>query len=113
MRNVATNQPTTTHSRPKGKAKWPLIGIFAVGLMVVTWVGRPIDYLMPFQGRQAATIFLVISNFLIVLFLLFRKQTTGSSAERIYKELYTEERITSGHYRNLIDHLKMIETEKT
>ncbi len=80
---------------------------------VVPWVASPMIYLTSFQGRQAGIIFLVISNVLVIFFLLFRKKIkTYFGNERVYKELYSDERTTSEHYRNLIDHLKMIETEK-
>jgi signal peptidase I len=80
---------------------------------VIPLVGRPMVYLTSFQGRQAATIFLVTSNVLGIFFLLFRKKIIiNFGSERVYKELYSDERTTSEHYRNLIDHLKIIEMEK-
>lgn len=80
---------------------------------VIPLVGRPMVYATSFQGRQAATIFLVTSNVLGIFFLLFRKKIKSTFGnENVYKELYADERTTSEHYRNLIDHLKSIEMEK-
>lgn len=80
---------------------------------VLPLIGRPMIYLTSFQGRQAATMLLVVSNVLGIFFLLFRKQSkTDSKNEQVYKELYSDERSKSEHYRNLIDHLKSIELEK-
>ena len=80
---------------------------------VVPLIGRPMVYATSFQGRQAATIFLVTSNVLGIFFLLFRKKIKiNSGNEKVYKELYSDERTTSEHYRNLIDHLKSIELER-
>ena len=79
---------------------------------VLPLIGRPMIYLTSFQGRQAATMLLVASNVLGIFFLLFRKKIkTNLNNERVYKELYSDERPKSGHYRNLIDHLKSIEME--
>ncbi len=76
-------------------------------------VGRPLVYLWSYQGRQASTIFLVGANVLAIFFLLFRKKIKANFGnERVYKELYSDERTTSEHYRNVIDHLKEIEVEK-
>jgi signal peptidase I len=81
--------------------------------LVFPLVGRPMVYATSFQGRQAATIFLVTSNVLGIFFLLFRKKNKiNFGNERVYKELYSDERTTSEHYRNLIDHLKIIELER-
>jgi len=82
-------------------------------IFLVPWVGAPLIYLTSFEGRQVATILLVIANVLGLFFLLFRKKIAANFGnERVYKELYADERTTSEHYRKLIDHLKMIEIEK-
>lgn len=89
------------------------MGEVSKGLFVVPWVGRPMAYSASPQGRQAATTLLVIANVLGIFFLLFRKKIKANfNSERVYKELYSDERTTSEHYRNLIDHLKDIEMEK-
>jgi signal peptidase I len=90
---------------PKGKV--------SKEFFVVPLVGRPMVYAASFQGRQAATTLLVTSNVLGIFLLLFRKKIkTNFGSERVYKELYSDERTTSEHYRNLIDHLKIIEMER-
>jgi hypothetical protein len=59
------------------------------------------------QGRQSAATFLVISNILALFLILFRKKIfTSSTSERVYKELYTEERRNTAQYRELIDNLQ-------
>ncbi len=81
-------------------------------LVVPPLIGRPLVYLWSFHGRQAATIFLVVSSALAIFFLLFRKKIIDFAREKVYKELYSDERTTSEHYRNLVAHLKEIEMEK-
>lgn len=76
-------------------------------------IGRPLVYIWSFQGDQTSTIFLVVTNVLVIFFLIFRKKIKANFGnERVYKELYSDERSTSEHYRNLVNHLKEIEMEK-
>lgn len=74
---------------------------------VVPVIGQPMVYMNTVQGRQSAAIFLVISNILALFVVLFRKKIfTSSTSERVYKELYQEERRNSAQYRELIDNLQ-------
>lgn len=80
---------------------------------VLPKIGRPMIYATSFQGRQIATMLLVISNVLGLIFLLFRKKSKENFGhERVYKELYSDERNKNEHYGKLIDQLKKIELEK-
>ncbi len=59
----------------------------------ISYIGRPMVYMNTIQGRQAATSFLVIANiFGLVAFLFRRKIVASRIPERVYKELYEEER---------------------
>jgi signal peptidase I len=70
-------------------------------------IGQPMVYMNTVQGRQSAATFLVISNILALFLILFRKKIfTSSTSERVYKELYTEERRNTAQYRELIDNLQ-------
>jgi signal peptidase I len=70
-------------------------------------IGQPMVYLNTVQGRQSAATFLVLSNILALFVILFRKKIfTSSTSERVYKELYSEERRNSAQYRELIDNLQ-------
>ncbi len=70
-------------------------------------IGKPMVYMNTVQGRQSAATFLVISNILALFLILFRKKIfTSSTSERVYKELYTEERRNTAQYRELIDNLQ-------
>ena len=70
-------------------------------------IGRPLVYLNTVQGRQLATSFLVIANLLGLFTFLFRKKIVASlTPERVYRELYMEERRTSQQYRELFDNLQ-------
>lgn len=80
-----------------------------VSLVVATvpYVGRPMVYMNTVQGRQTATSFLVLANILGLFAFLFRKKIVASlTPERVYKELYIEERRNSQQYRELIDNLQ-------
>lgn len=73
----------------------------------VPYVGRPMVYMNTVQGRQTAASFLVIANILGLFAFVFRKKIVASfTPERVYKELYIEERRTSQQYRELIDNLQ-------
>jgi signal peptidase I len=70
-------------------------------------IGQPMVYMNTVQGRQSAATFLVISNILALFVILFRKKIFPSTtSERVYKELYTEERRNTEQYRELIDNLQ-------
>ena len=59
----------------------------------ISYIGRPMVYMNTIQGRQTATSFLVIANiFGLVAFLFRRKIIASRTPERVYKELYEEER---------------------
>ena len=80
-----------------------------VSLVVKTipYVGRPMVYMNTVQGRQTASSFLVLANILGLFAFLFRKKIVASfTPERVYKELYIEERRNSQQYRELIDNLQ-------
>lgn len=80
-----------------------------VSLVVKTFplVGRPMVYMNTVQGRQAAASFLVIANILGLFAFLFRKKIVANFVpERVYKELYNEERRNNEQYRELIDSLQ-------
>jgi hypothetical protein len=64
-------------------------------------------YMNTVQGRQTAASFLVIANILGLFALLFRKKIVASlTPERVYKELYNEERKNNEQYRELIASLQ-------
>ena len=76
-------------------------------IKTVPYVGRPMVYMNTVQGRQTAASFLVIANILGLFAFLFRKKIVASfTPERVYKELYIEERRNSQQYRELIDNLQ-------
>ena len=76
-------------------------------IKVVPSIGQPMVYMNTVQGRQSAATFLVISNILALFVILFRKKIfTSSTSERVYKELYQEERRNTAQYRELIDNLQ-------
>lgn len=80
-----------------------------VSLVVKTipLVGRPMVYMNTVQGRQAAASFLVIANILGLFAFLFRKKIVANlTPERVYKELYHEERRNNEQYRDLIGSLQ-------
>lgn len=80
-----------------------------VSLVVATvpYLGRPMVYLNTVQGRQAAASFLVLANILGLFAFIFRKKIVASlTPERVYKELYIEERRNNEQYRELIDNLQ-------
>jgi signal peptidase I len=73
----------------------------------VPYIGRPMVYMNTVQGRQTAASFLIIANILGLFAFVFRKKIVASfTPERVYKELYIEERRTSQQYRELIDNLQ-------
>lgn len=70
-------------------------------------IGRPMVYLNTVQGRQLTASALVIANLLALFAFLFRKKIVASlTPERVYRELYMEERRSSQQYRELIDNLQ-------
>lgn len=76
-------------------------------IKVIPNIGQPMVYMNTVQGRQSAATFLVVSNILALFVILFRKKIfTSSTPERVYKELYTEERRNTAQYRELIDSLQ-------
>jgi hypothetical protein len=76
-------------------------------IKIVPNIGQPMVYMNTVQGRQSAATFLVISNILALFVILFRKKIFPSTtSERVYKELYTEERRNTEQYRELIDNLQ-------
>lgn len=76
-------------------------------IKVVPSIGQPMVYMNTVQGRQSAATFLVISNILALFVILFRKKIfTSSTSERVYRELYQEERRNNAQYRELIDNLQ-------
>ncbi len=80
-----------------------------VSLVVATvpYLGRPMVYMNTVQGRQAAASFLVLANILGLFAFIFRKKIVASLIpERVYKELYIEERRNNQQYRELIDNLQ-------
>lgn len=73
----------------------------------VPYIGRPMVYMNTIQGRQATASFLVIANIFGLFAFLFRKKIVQTlNPERVYKELYAEERRNSQQYRDLIDNLQ-------
>jgi signal peptidase len=73
----------------------------------VPWLGRPMVYMNTVQGRQAATSFLVVANILGLFAFLFRRKIYQNfTSERVYRELYAEERSVSAQYREVIDQLQ-------
>ena len=79
----------------------------SVVISTVPYIGRPMVYMNTVQGRQTAASFLVLANILGLFAFLFRKKIVASlTPERVYKELYIEERRNSQQYRDLIDNLQ-------
>ncbi|CAN2229963.1 sigpep_I_arch, signal peptidase I [Candidatus Nanopelagicaceae bacterium] len=73
----------------------------------IPYMGRPMVYMNTVQGRQTAASFLVVANILGLFAFLFRKKIVASlTPERVYKELYIEERRNNQQYRELIDNLQ-------
>ena len=83
----------------------------------VPYLGRPMVYMNTMEGRRSAANFLVVANVLALIAFLFRKKIIENlNPERVYKELYVEERHTNQQYRDLIDSLReslAIEKENT
>lgn len=70
-------------------------------------LGRPLVYLNTVQGRQSAASLLVVANLLALFIFLFRKRIVSTFLpERVYKDLYSEERRSSEQYRLLIHSLQ-------
>lgn len=75
-------------------------------IALIPYVGRPMVYMSTVQGRQAAASFLVVANILGLFAFLFRKKIIESrTPEKVYKELYNEERQNNKQYRDLIESL--------
>jgi signal peptidase I len=83
-------------------------------ISMIPLVGHPMVYMNTVQGRQAATTFLVIANILGIFAFVFRKKIVANfSSERVYKELYTEERYKSEQYREILKNMnEALEIEK-
>lgn len=79
-------------------------------------LGRPMVYMNTVEGRQSAATLLVIANLFALFLFLFRKKIVATfTPERVYRELYAEERRNSQQYRLLIESLQeslAIEREK-
>ena len=76
-------------------------------ISTIPYLGRPMVYMNTVQGRQAAASFLVVANVLALFAFLFRKKIAATfTPERVYRELYMEERRNSQQYRELIDNLQ-------
>lgn len=79
----------------------------SIVIATIPYIGRPMVYMNTIQGRQTAASFLVLANILGLFAFLFRKKIVASlTPERVYKELYAEERRNSQQYRDLIDNLQ-------
>ena len=73
-------------------------------LRIVPYVGRPMVYMNTAQGRQAATSFLVVANVMSLFVILFRRKIiTTLNPERVYKELYAEERRNRVKYQEQVE----------
>lgn len=82
-------------------------------LIFPPWAGRILVFLWSNEVRKISLIFLAFSYVVILFLLLFRKKIKENFGhEKVYKELYSEERATSAHYKKVLDHLKEIESEK-
>ena len=76
-------------------------------IATVPYIGRPMVYMNTVQGRQTAASILVLANVLALFAFLFRRKIiTSLTPERVYKELYAEERLKNQQYRNLLDNLQ-------
>jgi signal peptidase I len=83
------------------------IALVSKAIKTIPYVGRPMVYMNTVQGRQTASSFLVLANVLALFAFLFRKKIVASlTPERVYKELYSEERKNNQQYRDLIDNLQ-------
>ena len=70
----------------------------------IAYVGHPMVYMNTIQGRQTAATFLVVANILGLFAFLFRKKIVANfTGERVYKELYREERLKSEQYRHMLE----------
>jgi signal peptidase len=82
-------------------------GQISLVVKTIPSIGRPMVYMNTVQGRQTAASFLVVANILGLFALLFRKKIVASlTPERVYKELYNEERKNTEQYRELIASLQ-------
>ena len=82
-------------------------GTLSVVQMRIPLIGRPMVYMNTVQGRQTAASFLVIANLLALFVFMFRKKIVASlTPERVYKDLYNEERLMNMQYRDLINNLQ-------
>ncbi len=73
----------------------------------IPYVGSPMVYMNTIQGRQAAASFLVLANIFGLFVFLFRRKIFQSlDSERVYKELYAEERRNSLQFRELFENLQ-------
>ncbi len=82
-------------------------GQISLVVKTIPSIGRPMVYMNTVQGRQTTASILVIANILGLFALLFRKKIVASlTPERVYKELYNEERKNNEQYRELIASLQ-------
>lgn len=80
------------------------VGEVSKVVSLIPYVGHPMVYMNTIQGRQAAATFLVVANILALFAFLFRKKIVANfSTERIYRELYAEERLKSERYRQMLE----------
>ena len=83
------------------------VALVSKAIKTIPYVGRPMVYMNTVQGRQTASSFLILANVLALFAFLFRKKIVASlTPERVYKELYIEERMNNQQYRDLIDNLQ-------
>ena len=91
----------------------PIAEISKEYMVLPPMAGHAAVYLWSPRGHQVSSIFLVTTYVIIIFLFLFRKKIIANlRPEKVYKELYSEERTTSEHYKNVINHLKEIEMER-
>ena len=73
----------------------------------VRWVGRPLVFISSVQGKAVGVIFIVIANILGLFVFLFREPIGQYLLkERVYKDLYMEERRNNEQYREIIESMR-------
>lgn len=76
-------------------------------ILRIPYLGRPLVFINTDQGRQGAATMIVVANFLALIVFLFRKKIVATLIpERVYKELYAEERKSNEQYRLLLHSLQ-------
>lgn len=82
-------------------------GTISVVQFRIPLIGHPMVYMNTLQGRQTSFSFLIIANLIALFVFMFRKRIIASlTPERVYKDLYKEERQKTMQYRELIDNLQ-------